>query len=54
LMMLSSKQRDLAFEIARTMTYVELCAEPQYMDEYTGALYLPHTDMSLFPSRESE
>ena len=51
LMMLSSKQRDLAFEIARTMTYVELCAEPQYMDEHTGALFLPHTDMSLFPSR---
>jgi hypothetical protein len=32
------------------MTYVELCAEPEYMDEYTGALFLPHTDMGLFPS----
>ena len=31
------------------MTYVELSAEPDYMDEYTGALFLPHTDLLRFP-----
>ena len=31
------------------MTYVELSAEPGYMDEYTAALFLPHTDLSRFP-----
>ena len=32
------------------MTYIELNTEPGYMNEYTGSLFLPHTDMSLFPS----
>ena len=32
------------------MTYIELNTEPRYMNEYTGALFLPHTDMNLFPS----
>jgi len=34
-----------------------LCAEagvePRYFDEYTAALFLPHTDLSLFPSAMS-
>ena len=25
-------------------------ADPDYMNEFTGALFLPHTDMELFPS----
>jgi hypothetical protein len=36
--------------IAGKMTYIELNAEPGYMDEYTGSLFLPHTDIELFPS----
>lgn len=35
---------------ARRMTYLELSTDPGYMDQYTGALFLPHTDMSRFPS----
>jgi uncharacterized 2Fe-2S/4Fe-4S cluster protein (DUF4445 family) len=35
---------------ARRMTYIELSTDPGYMDQYTGALFLPHTDLSLFPS----
>jgi hypothetical protein len=27
-----------------------LNTEPGYMNEYTGALFLPHTDINLFPS----
>jgi len=36
--------------IARKMTYIELNAEPGYMNEYTGSLFLPHTDIRLFPT----
>jgi len=50
LALLSTEERDRALELARTMTYVELSAEPGYMDEYTGALFLPHTDLGVFPS----
>ena len=27
-------------------------AEPRYFDEYTAALFLPHTDLTLFPSAQ--
>jgi uncharacterized 2Fe-2S/4Fe-4S cluster protein (DUF4445 family) len=37
-------------EIAGRMTNIELCAEPTYMGEYVGSLFLPHTNIDLFPS----
>ena len=37
-------------ELANRMTYLELSTDPAYMDQYTAALFLPHTDPSLFPS----
>jgi uncharacterized 2Fe-2S/4Fe-4S cluster protein (DUF4445 family) len=52
LMLLSDKNRNMVNDIAQKMTYVELNTEPGYMNEYTGALFLPHTDMKLFPSIE--
>jgi len=36
--------------IARTMTYFELSVHPDYMNEFVAALFLPHTQMELFPS----
>ncbi len=39
-----------ANEIARKMTYIELSVEPLFMNEYTGALFIPHTDIDRFPS----
>jgi uncharacterized 2Fe-2S/4Fe-4S cluster protein (DUF4445 family) len=39
-----------AQEIAASITCLELTIEPHYFDEYTAALFLPHTDLSLFPS----
>ena len=39
-----------AEELGRKMTYVELSVGATYMDEYMAALFLPHTDMTLFPS----
>ncbi|OVE82168.1 hypothetical protein BVY04_01925 [bacterium M21] len=37
-------------ELANRMTYVELSTDPSYMDQYTGALFLPHTDPRRFPN----
>ncbi|MCK5801255.1 MAG: DUF4445 domain-containing protein [Lentisphaeria bacterium] len=42
------RQRQL--DLARRMTYMELNTNPSYMDQYTGALFLPHTDPDRFPS----
>ena len=52
LVLLSEKNRELVNSIAGKMTYVELNAEPGYMNEYTGSLFLPHTDIGLFPTVE--
>jgi hypothetical protein len=32
------------------MTYIELSTDPSYMDQYTAALFLPHTDATRFPT----
>ncbi len=50
LILISDRNRKLVEEISAKMTYVELNTEPSYMNEYTGALFLPHTDLTLFPS----
>jgi uncharacterized 2Fe-2S/4Fe-4S cluster protein (DUF4445 family) len=40
-------------EIARMMTYLELSADNSFYDAFTSALFLPHTDLSRFPSVEA-
>jgi uncharacterized 2Fe-2S/4Fe-4S cluster protein (DUF4445 family) len=52
LILLSEKNITLVNQIEKMMTYIELNTEPSYMNEYTGALFLPHTNMELFPSVE--
>lgn len=37
-------------KIARSISYMELSADNTFMDKYMSALFLPHTDESLFPS----
>ncbi len=39
-----------AQEIARQMTYLELSANPGFMDHYISALFFPHTNLEDFPS----
>jgi len=36
--------------IAQKMTYIDLSSNNQFMDEYSSALFLPHTNLELFPS----
>jgi uncharacterized 2Fe-2S/4Fe-4S cluster protein (DUF4445 family) len=50
LCLLSKELRNEAAEIASKMTYVELSVSKMFMDEYVSALFLPHTNMNLFPS----
>jgi uncharacterized 2Fe-2S/4Fe-4S cluster protein (DUF4445 family) len=50
MILVSEKHRKLQKELARRMTYVELNTDSEYMDQYTGALFLPHTDDRQFPS----
>ncbi|WP_334110050.1 ASKHA domain-containing protein, partial [Thermodesulfitimonas autotrophica] len=40
--------------IARRVTYVELSVGNRFMEEFMSALFLPHTDLSLFPSLGKE
>ncbi|RJO65381.1 MAG: DUF4445 domain-containing protein [Myxococcales bacterium] len=37
-------------QVAQRMTYIDLGASPRFMDEYMAGMFLPHTDMNLFPS----
>ncbi len=48
--LLADRHRGLAGETASRMTYLELNTDPTYMDRYTAALFVPHTDAERFPS----
>ena len=37
-------------DVRKLMTNIELSENPDFMNHYMAALFLPHTDMSLFPS----
>ncbi len=38
---------------ANRMTYIDLGSDPEYMNHYTAALFLPHTNLDLFPTVKS-
>jgi len=40
--------------IGNKMTYLELSADNRFMEQFTSALFLPHTDQASFPSVERE
>ena len=48
--LLSRQAQATAENIASSMTYCDLMSHPQYMEEFIRAKFLPHTDLSLFPS----
>jgi uncharacterized 2Fe-2S/4Fe-4S cluster protein (DUF4445 family) len=48
--LLSRKALKAAEKIAQSMTYFDLMSHTGYMDEFIRANFLPHTDLSLFPS----
>jgi len=48
--LLSRQALAAAERIAESMTYFDLMSHSRYMDEFVRASFLPHTDLSLFPS----
>ena len=48
--LLSSEAMDNAETIANKMTYLDLSTNTSFMNNYSAALFLPHTDIELFPS----
>ena len=48
--LLDWKKRQQISDIASRMTYIELSADNTFYEAFTSALFLPHTDMSKFPS----
>ncbi|HRR88537.1 MAG TPA: ATP-binding protein, partial [Methanoculleus sp.] len=47
--LVNRKRRKELDGLARKITYIELNADPSFMDRYTSSCFLPHTDLSLFP-----
>ena len=50
LALLSKEHRRQAGLVSNAMTYVDFSSNNRYMDNFTSALFLPHTDLSQFPS----
>ncbi|MCA9924564.1 MAG: DUF4445 domain-containing protein, partial [Anaerolineales bacterium] len=50
--LLSQTAHQRITDIAGRMTYIELSADNSFYEAFTSALFLPHTDMSRFPSVE--
>ena len=48
--LVSKNFRERVYEVAKKMAYVDLSSLPIYMNEYTSTLFIPHTDISLFPN----
>jgi uncharacterized 2Fe-2S/4Fe-4S cluster protein (DUF4445 family) len=50
LALLDRRARDRIKDIAARMTYIELSADNSFYDAFMSALFLPHTDLTRFPS----
>jgi len=48
--LLSDEFRKETIRISNSMTYIDFSSNPQFMDEYSSALFLPHTNINAFPS----
>lgn len=53
LALLDRQARRRVTEIASHMTYIELSADNTFYEAFISALFLPHTDLSRFPSVEA-
>lgn len=47
--LLSNSHRQQAISISNAMTYLDFSSSNSFMDEFTRAQFLPHTDENLFP-----
>ncbi len=54
LCLLSGKMRQEAEAVYRAMTYLDLSSSQIFFDQYSSALFLPHTDLDQFPNSQDE
>ncbi|UCD92015.1 MAG: DUF4445 domain-containing protein [Methanobacteriota archaeon] len=50
LVLLDRTKLEEAKEIVKKMTYIELSVNTTFYDEFTSALFFPHTNLGLFPT----
>jgi hypothetical protein len=45
-------KEDIVFTASdlKNLIYIDFSSNPRYMDEFTSALFLPHTNLEMFPS----
>ena len=48
--LLSDDYRNEAIMVSNNMTYIDFSSNSRFMDEFTSALFLPHTNLNSFPS----
>jgi len=48
--LVSARSRDRISEIRDMITYLELNVNQEFMNLFSAAKFIPHTDRSLFPS----
>jgi len=48
--LLSESHRREARGICHAMAYIDFSSNTRYMDEFTSALFLPHTNLEMFPT----
>ena len=48
--LLSGKLRTEARQVSNAMTYIAFSSHARFMDEFTSAQFLPHTNLKAFPS----
>ncbi len=51
--LMCAKFRKRIDDLFPKMTYLDLSSDPVFYDEYTSAQFLPHTDLSQFPSSKN-
>lgn len=52
--LLDRQQRQRIHELAAQMTYIELSADNKFYEAFMSAMFLPHTETSLFPGVVAE
>ncbi len=50
MILISREFRKKQLSLTKRMTYIDLSKYPDFMDQYTAAQFLPHTDLSYFPT----
>lgn len=50
LTLMSHKAREEASQIVSSLTYLDLSGDVRFMDEFVASNFIPHTDLSRFPS----